>query len=217
MSADTSYDVSPVFLLDVASKSPVEAELWSSITNKNIDDWQQKWLPATNKVVDALTAQGVDRRLWPQSTHWNWEKKKSSIEALLGNQTFSIVCQGITQGMMITDLTRRAKLEKQKGNHLIYVDYVEVAPWNRPSIVGNPQRYAGTGKLLILAAIELSKQEEFKGRIGLHSLPQANDFYANKCGMTDLGPDPDPTYRGLRYFEMTPEQATVFIEKGGKS
>ncbi len=50
---------------------------------------------------------------------------------------------------------------------------------------------------------------------GLHSLPQANGFYANTCGMTDLGPDPG--YDNLRYFEMTPEQAQVFIAKGERT
>ena len=53
---------------------------------------------------------------------------------------------------------------------------------------------------------------EFQGRVGLHSLPQANGFYANTCGMTDLGPDPH--HRELRYFEMTPVQAQEFIAKG---
>ena len=36
----------------------------------------------------------------------------------------------------------------------------------------------------------LSEELEFHGRIGLHSLPQADGFYANTCGMTDLGADP---------------------------
>ena len=58
----------------------------------------------------------------------------------------------------------------------------------------------------------LSEELEFHGRIGLHSLPQANGFYADTCGMTDLGADPD--YEGLRYFEMTPEDAQAFIAKG---
>ena len=30
--------------------------------------------------------------------------------------------------------------------------------------------------------------------------------------MTDLGADPN--YQGLRYFEMTPEQARAFVAKG---
>ena len=64
------------------------------------------------------------------------------------------------------------------------------------------------------AAIALSQELEFKGRIGLHSLPQANSFYANTCGMSDLGMDPD--HLGLRYFEMTSEQAEAFIAKGNQ-
>ena len=58
----------------------------------------------------------------------------------------------------------------------------------------------------------LSEELEFQGRIGLHSLPQANGFYANACGMTDLGADAD--HQGLRYFEMTPEQARAFVAEG---
>lgn len=49
-------------------------------------------------------------------------------------------------------------------------------------------------------------------RIGLHSLPQANSFYANACGMTDLGQD--ATYENLRYFELDSDSARRFIEKG---
>jgi hypothetical protein len=69
------------------------------------------------------------------------------------------------------------------------------------------------GSLLVRAAIELSREEGFKGRIGLHSLPQSNAWYANMCGMTDLGADPGYSHQ-LRYFEMTPEQAEAFLAKG---
>jgi hypothetical protein len=68
------------------------------------------------------------------------------------------------------------------------------------------------GSVLMRAAIEFSHQEGFKGRVGLHSLPQSNGWYANACGMADLGTDPD--YQNLRYFEMTPEIAEAFIAKG---
>ena len=62
------------------------------------------------------------------------------------------------------------------------------------------------------AAIRLSIEEGYKGRIGLHSLPQSNDFYSNRCGMIDLGADPH--YQNLRYFEATPEIAQHLIGKG---
>ena len=44
--------------------------------------------------------------------------------------------------------------------------------------------------------------------MALHSLPQAERYYRDVCGMTDLGPD--PAYDNLRYFEMTAEQAAEF-------
>lgn len=74
-----------------------------------------------------------------------------------------------------------------------------------------PAALSGVGSILMHAIVELSKEQEFKGRVGLHSLPQANSFYANTCGMTDL--EIDPAKEGLHYFEMTPEQAEAFIAK----
>ena len=52
----------------------------------------------------------------------------------------------------------------------------------------------------------------YKGRVGLHSLPQSNGWYANVCGMADLGADAG--YQNLRYFEMVPDMADAFIAKG---
>jgi hypothetical protein len=59
----------------------------------------------------------------------------------------------------------------------------------------------GTGKLSF-------HEQDFRGRIGLHSLPAAEEFYGTVCGMTDLGRD--ESYQGLRYFEMTAAQAAAF-------
>ena len=64
-------------------------------------------------------------------------------------------------------------------------------------------------RVLIATAVQLSLEEGFRGRIGLHSLPQAETFYATNCGMTDLGKDTKK--EGLRYFEMTPAQAAAFL------
>ena len=134
------------------------------------------------------------------------------LQGMLANPRFSIVCDGLTQGMMIVHTVKhRGRLDDQKGQHLVYVEFVENVPWNQPEMF-DPPRYRGVGGILIRAAVALSEELEFHGRIGLHSLPQANGFYANTCGMTDLGADPD--YEGLRYFEMSPENTQAFIAKG---
>ena len=51
----------------------------------------------------------------------------------------------------------------------------------------------------------------YNGRIGLHSLPQSEEFYL-RIQMTDFGADEDHNEQ-LRYFEMTEEQARQFKAK----
>ena len=206
--------ISQVHLLNVELGKPEPAELWHSITEKNLGDWEAEWMPEQTEAIRRLNREGVERRRWPQDRHWNWHDKMAAIEGMLGNPCFSIVCGGMTQGMMILDtVKRRCRIDAQKDKHLVYVEYVENAPWNRADLFGAP-RYKGVGSILIRAAVELSDELEFHGRVGLHSLPQANAFYANTCGMEDLGADPD--YQNLRYFEMTPEQAREFVAKGSR-
>lgn len=207
-----SITVSPIFLFNTQTCQLEPAELWDGITERQLRDWEGEWLPELFKAIQCLHRAGVDRVHWPQSRHWNWRRKTEALQGMLAHPGFSIVINGMTQGMMLIDTaTKRCRLAEQKGKNLAYVEFVENAPWNRPELVTTPH-YRGVGSILIRAAIALSEEEEFKGRIGLHSLPQSNNFYANTCGMSDLGPDAD--YQDLRYFEMTEKQAAAFIEKG---
>ncbi len=96
----------------------------------------------------------------------------------------------------------------QRGKPLVYLEYLEVAPWNWPYRSERP-RLKGVGIALVAAATQLSVDNGFEGRIGLHSLEQAEGFY-RRCRMTDLGPGAD--YYILRYFEMTATQASAFLE-----
>lgn len=212
-----SIAVSTVFLLNVAAAKPERAELVHAITDKQLADWEAEWMPELLSALQRLNRAGVARARWPQSRHWDWRQKANVLQGMLAYPGFSVVCGGVTQGMMILDVaTKRCRIPSQVGRNLVYVWFVENAPWNRKELF-DPPRYRGVGSILLRAAVELSKDHEFQGRIGLHSLPQANPFYANTCGMTDLGPDPDPDHQGLRYFEMTPEQAAGFVAKGGKT
>ncbi len=118
-------------------------------------------------------------------------------------QSFAIVYRDVTQGLMIVDTSRTSQMEPDRGKGLVYVDYVEVAPWNRPG--WQPHRvFRSVGTTFLRTAIQASILLGYEGRIGLHSLPQANSFYAH-MGMTNLGVD--SAYQDLWYFEMTPEQA----------
>lgn len=204
-----TVDVSTIHLLDVATGHSVEAELRDAIEQAQLDDWQTKWQPALLAVLQDLARRGVPMSQWPQSWHWNWAQKTARVQGLLAFRGFSVVAQGVTQGLAQIDLTKPSREPTQVGKPLVYVDYLEVAPWNRPEL-GMVGRLSGVGTALLTAAVALSDEEGFKGRLGLHSLPQADAFY-RKIGMTDLGPD--PVYQSLRYFEMTSDQARAFLEE----
>lgn len=201
----TSY---PVFLTDKRTGKSVAAELIDTISDADLHSVETDWRPVTNAKIRELMAQGTSPADWPEGWHWQWRDKMTAIRGLLAFHTFALRCEGKLQGLMQLNTARyRGRVSEQAGKDLVYVDYVETAPWNRKAIVAEP-RFGGVGTIMIRAAIEVSRDQEFRGRIGLHSLPSAETFYADICGMTDGGLD--GTYEGLRYFEMTSAQADAF-------
>lgn len=111
--------------------------------------------------------------------------------------------------MLLSTIIRDSKAKEQEGKTILYIQYIETAPWNLPVFVEQPM-YSLVGTNFIDVAIRVSLDEECGGRIALHSLPQSDGFYT-KCGMIDLGQDSG--FDNLRYFEMTKEQAASFISE----
>ena len=68
----------------------------------------------------------------------------------------------------------------------------------------------GVGTVLVAEAVHLSLDTGLEGRIGLHSLPQAEAFYRSRCRMTELGQDIE--YFDLTYFEFAGQQAIEWLE-----
>jgi len=66
------------------------------------------------------------------------------------------------------------------------------------------------GHNLLWAALRLSRQFGYQGRVGLHSLSDTEGLYRDRH-MIDLGADPNK--QNLHYFEWTPEAADAF-ERG---
>jgi len=202
-----SRDTSRVLLMDKHTGHPVEALLVDGITEVHLEDVEAHWKPALFDGLRRLRAQGRPREEWPQSRHWSWSDKVEHVRSLLAYRGFAIEHEGRAQCLMLVKTTEACLLPDQKGKPLVYVDYLETAPWNQRELVEKP-RFGGLGSVMLAAAITLSLEEGFSGRIGLHSLPQSEKFY-RACGMTGLGPD--AFKQGLGYFEMKPDQAAAFL------
>ncbi|MCX8507838.1 MAG: hypothetical protein ORN49_02985 [Rhodobacteraceae bacterium] len=203
-------------LREVATGRVVTAEVFDGISQGNIDSWEKTWKPVIEATRARLAASGAPRSAHPQSAHWDWNRKATEVRKLLSYRTFCVVCGGATQGLMrVETVVHRSRNEDENGRaaqSLVYVDFLETAPWNRPEHVQHPV-YRGVGQVLLATAIQLSLDEGFKGRIGLHSLPQSEEFYRSVARMTDHGPD--SSYPGgLRYFELDAAGAQAFNQGG---
>lgn len=190
----------------------VPAELLEGLIPKDLLLVEAEWRPERSRLMQELLRAGVARPRWPQSLHWNWERKAPQL-ASLESAGFGITYDGQWQGMMlIRSATAFAQLAGDLGKPLIYIDYLEAAPWNWPipelSQVG---RYSRVGAHLFVRAVEASFDEGFAGRVGLHALPQAEEFYVKGCGMTPVGCD--TRKEDLLYLELTRTDAQVLLNR----
>jgi hypothetical protein len=140
-------------------------------------------------------------------SHWNWDNLAKPGVVRTTHRSFSVLTGDEVEAVMVVDLTQRCEIGEQNGEHLVYVENLAVAPWNREEIQ-SPRRLGGLGKVMLALAVKLSESEGWKGRVGLHSLSQSESFY-EKCNMTCV--KNDPNYEDLWYFEFTPAQAKEFL------
>jgi hypothetical protein len=161
------------------------------------------WSPARKELAAAFQAGGFEL----ESSHWNWKMKAERVEA--GElDLFAVECEGVIQGLMAIAPDPRAAV-LTPGQSVLYVDFLEAAPWNQHA-PARPRCFGGVGKVLIVEAVLSSQLLGSGGRVGLHSLPQAKRFYEVKCGMTQLGADPN--YHDLVYFEYPEEAGTAWVD-----
>jgi GNAT superfamily N-acetyltransferase len=88
---------------------------------------------------------------------------------------------------------------------LVYVSFLEVAPWNQAQVKN--RRFRGLGQLMLRFACQRSKQLGLSGRIGLHALETAEPFY-RKLGFDT--PDCPNEYNEL-YFELSEAKAQLLL------
>lgn len=198
-----------VYLVQAESGKAIEARLVTPLTEKHVKDWRDLWQPFQIEQLKKLREGGMPL---PEHKGWTWDQKYERIQKYLAYHGYAVECEGVTQGLGWHKLApRTCKLADQKGKPLVYVAFVETAPWNRP-FIGGSQRFRGVGSILVRSAVDLSIDSGFHGRVGLHSLPQSESFYRKTIGMTEVGIDVE--YERLMYFEMTPAEAEAFVNKG---
>jgi hypothetical protein len=194
-------------LLD-AQKKDVDAWLIEGIGVDEIIEADREWRRIKKQHQDLCKQNGLP---CPEHSHWNWENKadNSALSDMVQTR-FAIVYQDEIQGLMLVErMTQYAKLLPDKGKPIVYIKFLEAAPWNL-ALYTDSRKFFGVGRVFLRIAVDFSVGEGCDGRVGLHALPQAEAFYRT-IGMTEL--DYDPTHENLRHFEFTCKQAQEYLER----
>jgi len=200
-----------IAIIERATGNPVTAILHKELEELEIIDVEIDWALLRLRALKTMRQKGVPATSIPQHVHWNWAVKAIQHSTTLAYQTYGIEAAGKMQGLMMVCLAGyNARLDPDKGKPLLYIDYLETAPWNAKEFTSAPI-YKLVGLRLAQVAARTSVQEGFSGRVGLHSLPQSRPFYTGSCEMQALGPD--ASYSSLEYFELTAAKAADLLNK----
>ena len=94
-----------------------------------------------------------------------------------------------------------AQLSRSGYGRTLYVEYLEVAPWNQAKYAGDQSLLRGVGKGLLTIASQTSRDLGCRGALALHALPPAVPFYL-RHGLKPYGIDPA---LGYEYLELAPQ------------
>lgn len=190
----------------------VEATLHTDLAPVDLSLLERTWSPERVTLFNELEKASIPRQDRPQSLHWDWGKKVPELK-LLEARGFGVLCEGGWQGAMMTKTASNvSRLEATRRKPLVYVDYLELAPWNwKVTPLGRQSDYGGLGTLLFLQSVVQSVEEGFGGRVGLHALPQAETFYAS-LGLKRVAHDDS---KRLPYYELDSEGANRLMKHDG--
>lgn len=202
----------PVQIFRRQDGTKVDAVLHTEMKPSDLIDIEKEWAPHRMAAARKhARVSGVAKI--PQHYLWDWGRKSCKLR-FLAYRCVGIECEGKCQGLLMVQLSGKvARLDPDIGHELVYIDYLESAPWNLAMMVDNPI-FAGIGAVLMRSALQLSIEENFHGRLGLHALPQAETFYRDDWEMICCGID--PSYENLPYYEMNRDLAAKFISSSDR-
>lgn len=207
-----SREATPVKLEDRNTGQLVDASLYDGISPENLREYDEIWIPRMREAFQrarALLNQGKAVPHPAEDSHWDWSEKVLKTHGSLAHKHYAIECEGKTQGMMQLELgLHRSRIEP--GQHMAYIDYLSVAPWNRRIIEPKP-KFKLVGTVMFGQALGTSDNEGFFGRVGLHALPNAADWYRDVIKMRSFGSDTE--YQNLEYFEISQDDAQQFLKR----
>ena len=164
-----------------------------NLTAKHIEDFSGRW-------------QSLLEEASQEDKYWDWHFKQRLSGTHDNYEAYAVECEGSTQGLIALE-TQQHRSVLTPGEPIVYVVRLSAAPWNRKQIQ-DPPLFRRVGTLLLRFSRIRSLALGYKGRVGLHALPNSEGFY-ERLNMTrfdfsaDAYVDDDEP---LTYFEYPPRR-----------
>src|SRR4051812_786380 len=121
--------VQTIQIVDQRLKRAVDAELHEELRPEELVEIETAWAPARLAGTRRLLREGVPEEKIPRHWHWDWRKKEAKLK-LLAHRFFGIVCEKQFQGLlMTTTIGHVARTAPDVAKPLVYINYIESAPW----------------------------------------------------------------------------------------
>lgn len=177
-----------------------------SLANQCDTEWTAKNLEILSSVKSsAKDEEDLIKKisdLHMEDAHWRWTAKAIYLNSQEYNWFF-YKAESAVQGACLIYHPKDSVID---GQGIFYIEYVAVAPWNRPNPL-SVARFRGVGSDLIRhASIYATEVLGLRPGFSLHSLPRAAAYYT-KIGMTCF---PERKKETLDYYEMAKEAAQQF-------
>jgi hypothetical protein len=120
----------------------VSAELLPEMTPEQVVQTGGRWQRFR---IQARARLRRERAPVPEDDHWDWDEKSHDLK-FTAYRCLGIRYEDEIQGlMMISTLAVEGRLPVHKGKPVLYVKYIESAPWNLKAYVGAEARFGGIG------------------------------------------------------------------------
>ncbi len=202
-----------VWLKSLVTGERVPVRLHRQLGKADLQRAEIQWKPTRHELRSELELAETPREQWPESLGWDWNEKfahrtAEDFGALGAYRCFGVSARRQWQGLLAASALGMAST-LEPGKPLVYVHYVESAPWNwAVPALGRKGMLRGAGTVLLAAAAEWSMDEECRGRLGLLALRSAVDFY-RKLGFTEL--EAEGEMHGMRSMELSSAAAEALL------
>jgi hypothetical protein len=134
-----------VTIIDRPTEQPVNALLHTELTRLQLIDVEIDWAPERLRLLKRRLEQGAAQHELPQHSHWNWAAKALEYAELPSYRCLGIEAERKMQGLTIVSVSGMdlVRLPPDSGKPLVYVEFLETAPWNTGELPGRPSSFKG--------------------------------------------------------------------------